>query len=147
MQLSVESYQHFIEFRNAVEISAIKLSVNIATEEDFAQVQACIDQMDSSKEDVVSYSEADYNYHLAVIRCAHNEFLERAMQANQNAVTSVLQEMNSLPKSQRYGVTTHIEIFEDMKNKRVKKIISDYDRMAKYNLARLSEFFAVLSFL
>lgn len=50
--------------------------------------------------------------------------------------------MNSLPKSQRYGVTTHIEIFEDMKNKRVKKIISDYDRMAKYNLARLSEFFA-----
>lgn len=142
LQLSVESYQHFIEFRNAVEISAIKLSVNTATEEDFAQVQACIDQMDSSKEDVVSYSEADYNYHLAVIRCAHNEFLERAMQANQNAVTSVLQEMNSLPKSQRYGVTTHIEIFEDMKNKRVKKIISDYDRMAKYNLARLSEFFA-----
>ena len=141
IHLSVQAYERFIDFRNAVEVSAMKLSVKAATEEDFAHMQACLDAMERYTDDVEKYSQADYEYHLAIVKSAHNEFLERAFLSNQNALTSLLFAMNSLPKSHRFGVDSHALILQDLRDKNIKSIIKRYNEMSEYNLVRLSEFF------
>lgn len=142
IHLTIEVYQRFIEFRNAVEISAIKIAATKATEDDFKHIQDCLNEMDRCMDDVEHYSEADYAYHLSIIRAAHNELLERAMLANQKAITSVLCAMNSIPKSQSFGVKTHGLILQDLRNKDIKQIVDRYNKMAAYNLARLTDFFS-----
>lgn len=145
LQLSVEVYQRFVEFRNAVEIAAIQLSAAHATEDDYAHIWACLDDMAQCKEDAALYAVADYRFHLAVVKSSHNEFLERAMQTNENALTSVFKEMNSLPESQRYGVTSHTQIYEALRMHDIKRVIGEYHKMSEYNLARLSRFFSANS--
>lgn len=142
LRLSVEVYQRFIEFRNAMEITAIRLSVIHATEDDYARIWSCLDAMAQCEEDAALYSVADYQFHLAIVQSSHNEFLERAMQANEHALTSVFREMNSLPKSQRYGVISHTQIYEALRAHDIKQISGLYNKMGEYNLARLSEFFS-----
>lgn len=138
--LSVEAYERFIDFRNAVEVGAMKLSVRSATEEDFGRMQACLDAMERYTDDVEKYSQADYEYHLEIVKSAHNEFFERAYLSNQNALKSILYAMNSLPKSQRFGVDSHALILADLRAKNIKSIIKCYNEMSEYNLVRLSEF-------
>lgn len=141
IDLTEAVYRQFLEFRNSVEVSAIELSKTKATEQDFDRIADCLEEMRQFEDDNEHYSTADFNYHLAVVRCAHNSFLERAMLANRNAVTSVLLEMNAVPKSQRFGVNTHQFIYEAIKRRDTKAVISKYNEMGKYNLTRLATFF------
>lgn len=141
IHLSLQAYERFVDFRNAVEVEAMKLSVKTATEEDYAYIQSCLDAMDQYTDDVEKYSQADYEYHLAIVKSAHNEFFERAFLSNQNAITSVLHAMNSLPKAHRFGVDSHALILQDLRDKNIKGIIKRYSEIAEYNTVRLSEVF------
>lgn len=140
--LSTQAYEEFIDFRNSVQVSAMKISIVKASNEDYERIQECLDRMESFSEDVEKYSQADFEFHFEIIKSAHNLFLEKAYLSNQNALTSILREMNSLPKSQRFGVDSHALILEDLRSKNIKSIVKRYSEMAEYNQARLADFLA-----
>ena len=94
IDLSEQVYRDFLDFRDAVEISAIKLSKNTATPEDYRKMEECVTAMEKASENKDAYNLADYNFHLAVVSASHNDFLIRSMMANQNAIVGIFTAMN-----------------------------------------------------
>lgn len=139
--LSEQVYKDFLEFRQAVELTAVKLSKSRATEEDFKKLNVCVDAMQNADRDDSLYNIADYSFHLAVVEASHNDMLVRAMVANQNMIVSVFSAMNDIPGARDFGVTSHRQIVENLRSKRIKTVVDSYNEMGRYNLARLQRFF------
>lgn len=141
IDLSEAAYRDFLHFRESVEYSAVSLSKTAATENDFDELDRCVQLMESTCNDRPSFDEADFNFHLAVVKCAHNIYLENAMKSNRQMLISVFDAMNGLPEAGNFGMASHVELAALMRRRDVKGVIKSYDEMGKYNIARLAEFF------
>lgn len=141
IDLSEQVYRDFLDFRDAVEISAIKLSKNTATPEDYRKMEECVTAMEKASENKDAYNLADYNFHLAVVSASHNDFLIRSMMANQNAIVGIFTAMNGVPGAKDFGISSHRQIVENLKAKKIKEVIDSLSEMSKYNLTRLHRFF------
>lgn len=139
--LSEQTYRDFLLFREGVEINAIRLTRKTATEEDYQRMEQCVDAMQAAYDTKDQYNLADYNFHLAVVSAGHNELLTRAMIANQNTIVSVFTAMNAVPDARDFGVNSHRQIVQNLREKQIKQVIDSYAEMGKYNLARLHRFF------
>ncbi len=141
IELSEQVYREFLDFRQAVEFNAIKLAKNQATKEDFRKMAACVDTMEAAGEDDNSYNIADYSFHLSVVEASHNDWLVRAMVANQNAILNVFSAMNAVPGCRDFGVKSHRQIIENLRNGQIRVILESYREMGQYNMTRLQRFF------
>ena len=139
--LSEQMYRDFLNFREAVEISAIRLTRKAATEEDYRRMEQCVEAMQAAYDMKEQYNLADYNFHLAVVSASHNDMLIRAMAANQSAIVGVFTAMNAVPDAREFGVSSHQQIVQNLREKKIKQVIDDYNEMGKYNLTRLHRFF------
>lgn len=139
--LSEQMYRDFLNFREAVEISAVKLTRKAATEEDYQRMEQCLAAMQAAYDTVEQYNLADYNFHLSVVMASHNEMLVRAMTANQNVIIGIFTAMNAVPDARDFGVSSHQRIVQNLREKKIKQVIDDYAEMGRYNLARLHRFF------
>ena len=63
------------------------------------------------------------------------------MIANQNTIVSVFTAMNAVPDARDFGVNSHRQIVQNLREKQIKQVIDSYAEMGKYNLARLHRFF------
>ena len=133
--LSEESYRNFLDFRNAVEIAAVKLGSKRATEADYRRMEECLQEMSDAEDDNDRYNLADYNFHYAVVLASHNDMLIQAMAANEASIISIFTAMNAVP------VPSHRMIMENIKSGEVSKVVAAYRDMGKYNLTRLNRFF------
>ena len=141
IDLTEEMYRDFLHFRESVEYSAVSLSKAAATESDFDELDKCVAAMKSTRDDSRVFSDTDYNFHLAVVRCAHNVFLEIAVKANRQLLVFVFEAMNELPSADTFGIASHEELATLLRKRDVKGVIRSYDEMGRYNIARLAEFF------
>ena len=141
INLSEKVYRDFLEFRSAVEVTAVKLSRKAAAEEDFRLMETRLSEMAAADADNERYNLADYQFHLAVVCSGHNDMLIRAMAANQANIISIFTAMNAVPDARSFAVPSHRQIMEFIRDGQVRKVIDAYDEMGKYNLARLSRFF------
>lgn len=141
IDLTEEMYRDFLHFRESVEYCAVFLSKAAATESDFDELDKCVAAMKSTRDDSRVFSDTDYNFHLAVVRCAHNVFLENAVKANRQLLVFVFEAMNELPSADTFGIASHEELATLLRKRDVKGVIRSYDEMGRYNIARLAEFF------
>lgn len=141
IDLTEDAYRDFLHFRESVEYSAVTLSRTAATEADFDALDRCVKTMESSRQDRPAFNEADYDFHLTVVRCAHNVYLENAMKSNRQMLLCVFDAMNGLPEAGNFGMASHVELAALMRKRDVKGVIRSYDEMGKYNIARLADFF------
>ncbi len=139
--LSEKTYRDFLNFREAVEVSAVKLTRKEATEEDYRRMEQCVEAMQAAYDTKDAYNLADYNFHLSVVMASHNDMLIRAMTANQNTIVGIFTAMNAVPDARDFGVSSHQQIVQNLREKKVRQVIDDYAEMGRYNLARLQRFF------
>lgn len=141
ISLTEEMYRDFLHFRESVEYSAVTLSKAAATDEDFDVLDKCVLDMKNTRSDIPVYCDMDYAFHLAVVKCAHNVFLENAVKANRQLMVFVFAAMNELPSADTFGIASHEELALLLRKRNVKAVIRSYDEMGRYNIARLAEFF------
>jgi DNA-binding FadR family transcriptional regulator len=138
--LSERTYREFLDFREAVEFSAIRLLKQSAMEEDFLRMEQNVLAMEAAA-DSDAYDLADFGFHLSLVSASHNEMLIRAMTANKNTVICVFHAMNTLPDARSFGASSHREIVDLLRQKRTREVITRFTEMGKYNLTRLNHFF------
>lgn len=139
--LSEDVYRQFLAFRECVESKAVLLSKDYATKEDFEYLDQCLIRMRQSVDDLPEFNEADYDFHLGVVLCSHNVFLENAMRANRKQILSIFEAMNSVPGANAYGIASHVAIKDLLEQRKVKEALKRYEEMSSYNIARLEQFF------
>lgn len=141
IDLTEEAYLDFLHFRESVEYSAVMLSKTAAVEADFDELDRCARMMEQCGGERPGINEADFAFHLAIVRCAHNVYLENAIKANRQMMLSVFDAMNGLPEAGNFGMVSHARLAALMRKRDAKGVIKSYEEMGKYNIARLTEFF------
>lgn len=141
IDLTEAAYLDFLHFRESVEYSAVALARSAATGADFDELDRCVQAMEQSCGDRAAFNEADYAFHLAVVRCAHNVYLENAIKSNRLLMLCVFDAMNALPEADNFGMASHVDLAQLMRKRDVKGVIRSYDEMGKYNITRLTNFF------
>ena len=68
-------YDHLFEARIGVECRAIRLACSQARPEDFAAMSSALDRIAETVEDPDAGAEADFSFHAAIVRAAHNDVL------------------------------------------------------------------------
>jgi len=82
-----------------------------ATEQDLSEIQAALEQMTSKEADLDTTIEADLRFHRAVVKAAHNAYLEMVL----DPIVSVFVQQIKLTNSFHTGVPAHRHIFNEIR--------------------------------
>ena len=105
-----EEMESMLELRQVLEEMSASLAAVRATEEDLAAIQTALTGMDHGKtlEDTIT---ADLEFHRAVMRAAHNRYLEMVL----DPVMSVFLQQIKLTNAAFTGIELHHDIFNQIR--------------------------------
>lgn len=140
--LTEQEFLEVMEFRRIIEYSLLELAVQRGNQEDFALISQALEEMEQSVGDAEKFSVADYRFHTAIAKAAHNEMCSKAMESCQKEIYSCFYQMNRVRDVQTWGVDMHRAVFEAIIRRDAKGAVSALKKASDYNYARMSELFS-----
>lgn len=117
MNLSKEEFHDMMVFRQTVEFKCMELAVIHATEEDILALEQALNRMLVNKNDYKKYSEADFDFHLAIVKASQNRVFYNVMLSIKDSYYYYLEELNRALGITIESVETHIKVYVAMKNR------------------------------
>jgi DNA-binding FadR family transcriptional regulator len=132
LHLSQEEFDDMRVFRQTVEFRCMDLAVEKATDEDIRQLEQALNRMLVSKDDYKKYSQADYDFHLAIVKASHNKVFIHVMESLKNIYNRVL------------GITlesveAHIKVFMALKNRDATTASETLNNAMAHNVDAITE--------
>jgi DNA-binding FadR family transcriptional regulator len=103
--------ESMLELRQVLEETSASLAAVRATEEDLSEIQAALEEMTTKETDLDTTIEADLRFHRAVVKAAHNAYLEMVL----DPIVSVFIRQIKLTNSFHTGVPAHRHIFDEIR--------------------------------
>ena len=128
-----------MEFRSCIEYTAIKRAVSVAGDTELLKLREIAEKMEESVDDQAAFSMADYRFHLAIAELSHNSRFVSAMVAEEKAIFSALEAMNSLNDSRLWGAQLHKKIADRIIARDAKGAIDILKLNGEYNMARMHQ--------
>lgn len=117
MHLSREEFHDMMIFRQTVEFKCVELAAIHATEEDILQLELALNNMLINKGDYKKYSEADYEFHLAIVKASHNSVFYNVMSSIKDIYYYYLEELNRTLGITLESVEAHIKVYRSIKER------------------------------
>lgn len=117
MHLSREEFFDMMVFRQTVEFKCMELAVLNAMPEDIVELEQALMRMLSNKDDYKKYSQADFDFHLAIARASQNKVFYNVMKSIKDSYYYYLEELNRALGITLESVEAHIKVFMAIKNK------------------------------
>jgi DNA-binding FadR family transcriptional regulator len=137
MHLSREAFNDMMVFRQTVEFKCVELAVEHATEEDIGLLEHALNNMLINKGDYKKYSEADYDFHLAIIRASHNSVFYNVMKSIKDIYYYYLEELNRSLGITLESVEAHIKVFMAIKNRDASSAVQVLNEAMKHNVVAI----------
>jgi len=107
---TVEEMELMLELRQVLEETSASLAAVRATKEDLTEIEGALDDMAKKNGKLKQAVEADLRFHRAVMRAAHNPYLELVL----DPVMSVFLQQIKLTNFNK-GLGLHRQVFEEIK--------------------------------
>ncbi|TKI08522.1 FadR family transcriptional regulator [Martelella alba] len=133
MHLSQEEFFDMMIFRQTVEFKCMELAVSHATQENIDELENALDRMLSNKEDYKKYSQADFDFHLAIARASKNKIFYSVMKSIKNMYYYYLEELNRALGITLESVEAHIKVFMAIKNRDSSMAVAVLDKAMAEN--------------
>lgn len=117
LHLSQEEFEDMRIFRQTVEFRCMALAVENATAEDIQRLEQALNRMLVNRDDYKKYTQADYEFHLAIVKASHNKVFIHVMESLKNIYIHYLQELNRVLGITLESVDAHIKVFMALKNR------------------------------
>lgn len=117
MHLSEEEFLDMMVFRQTMEYKCLDLAVANATSEDFENMEEILNEMLRCKDDYKKYSEADFNFHLAIAKASKNKVFYRVMLSIRDLYYYYLEELNRVLGVTLESIEAHLQIFRAIQNR------------------------------
>ncbi|NIY49899.1 FCD domain-containing protein [Cedecea colo] len=117
LHLSQEEFEDMRVFRQTVEFRCMALAVEKATDADISRLEQALNRMLVTKDDYKKYSQADYDFHLAIVKASHNKVFIHVMESLKNIYIHYLQELNRVLGVTLESVEAHIKVYMALKNR------------------------------
>jgi GntR family transcriptional regulator, galactonate operon transcriptional repressor len=110
---TLHEMESLLELRQVLEETSAGLAAVRATPEDLAEIEAALSGMENERASVEQTVEADLRFHRAIMRAAHNRYLEMVLEP----VMSVFLQQIKLTNSFNAGLEMHRAIFETVRKR------------------------------
>lgn len=117
MHLSQEEFLDMMVFRQTVEFKCMELAVVNATEEDILALEQALNRMLTSKDDYKKYSQADFDFHLAIAKASQNKVFYKVMKSIKDIYYYYLEELNRALGITLESVEAHLKVYMAIKNR------------------------------
>jgi GntR family transcriptional regulator, transcriptional repressor for pyruvate dehydrogenase complex len=117
MHLSEEEFLDMMVFRQTIEYKCLDLAVKNATIEDIESIEETLNEMFRYRDDYKKYSEADFNFHLAIAKASKNKVFYRVMHSIRDLYYYYLEELNRVLGITLESIEVHLQIFRAIQNK------------------------------
>lgn len=117
LHLSREELDDMYVFRQTVEFSCMALAVENATEDDIKELEQALNRMLVNKDNYKKYSQADFDFHLAIVKASHNKIFIHVMESLKGIYIHYLEELNRVLGITLESVEAHIQVFMALKNR------------------------------
>jgi GntR family transcriptional repressor for pyruvate dehydrogenase complex len=142
MDISQPEYLDILEFRQAIEFKAIDLIIKRADAADIDNIGDALNQMIEHCNDPVKYTEADFNFHLSIVKASKNKLFYNLMLNYKDILYHYLEEMNKKSNGDfGYSVSNHQAIFEALRNKQAYEAKRIIINSMEHNLSRFQNMF------
>jgi DNA-binding FadR family transcriptional regulator len=139
LHLSQEEFDDMRVFRQTVEFRCMDLAVEKATDEDIRQLEQALNRMLVSKDDYKKYSQADYDFHLAIVKASHNKVFIHVMESLKNIYIHYLEELNRVLGITLESVEAHIKVFMALKNRDATTASETLNNAMAHNVDAITE--------
>ncbi len=137
-KIDFEKYRQVMECREAIETFAVHLAVKNATGQELSYILECAERLATASNDR-EFNIRDYEFHLALVKCSHNDYFTAIYQDCFNEIFGVLELMNQIESSRDYAIKLHKEIAENLYLRNAKNVIKLLNKNDEYNVARIYE--------
>lgn len=110
---TIQEMESLLELRQVLEETSASLAAVRATDDDLAEIEAALLSMENEHAPLEDTVEADLRFHRAVMRAAHNTYLEMVL----DPVMSVYLQQIKLTNSFNTGLELHRGIFEQIRDR------------------------------
>lgn len=117
MHLSKEEFLDMMVFRQTVEFKCMELAVQNATDEDIKMLEQALSNMLMNKDNYKKYSEADFEFHLAIVKASQNSVFYNVMCSIKDIYYYYLEELNRVLGITLESVEAHLKVFLAIKNR------------------------------
>lgn len=104
--------ESLLELRQVLEETSASLAAVRASEDDLSEIEVALDGMRNGDADLDKSIEADLRFHRAVMKAAHNPYLEMVL----DPVVSVFIQQIKLTNSFHMGLAEHHHIFDQIRS-------------------------------
>ncbi len=139
MHLSREEFHDMMIFRQTVEFKCVELAVTYATEDDIRQLEEALNNMLINKGDYKKYSEADYEFHLAIVRASHNSVFYNVMNSIKNIYYYYLEELNRALGITLESVEAHIKVYRSIKDRDASRAVEVLNEAMSGNITAIEK--------
>ncbi|WP_261807982.1 FadR/GntR family transcriptional regulator [Paenibacillus sp. N3.4] len=139
MNLSEKEILDMSEFRETIEFKCIELAVLRADDEDMLQIENALNKMIANKDDYKKYSEADFEFHLAIAKASKNDILFMVMKNTKDVFYHYLEELNRVLGIHEDSLQGHIEQFQALRNKDSAKVKANIKQGMDENMLKIRE--------
>ncbi|MBA9027405.1 FadR/GntR family transcriptional regulator [Peribacillus huizhouensis] len=117
LHLSEEEFLDMMVFRQTIEYKCLELAVEKATNEDIMNIEEALNQMIRYRDDYKKYSEADYNFHLAIVMASKNQVFLQVIHSIRDIYYYYLEELNRFIGVTLDSIEVHLQLFRAIQNR------------------------------
>jgi GntR family transcriptional repressor for pyruvate dehydrogenase complex len=139
MHLSHQEFMDMMVFRQTVEFKCIELAAENATEEDIRMIEDALNRMLINKNDYKKYSQADLDFHIAVIKASHNKIFIHIINDIKNIYYFYLEELNRVLGITLESIEAHIKVFMAIKEHDVDTAKTSLNEAMKHNIVAINK--------
>lgn len=136
--ITVEELTDYFDFRASIEYYAMKIVATKRNEIDFTKVDKALQAMEENEGNVAKYAESDYLFHLAIVEATQKNLFIQSYKSCKPYIMHILLGLNAIPSSGEWGVNTHKNILDFLKQGNYQKAIETLKMNDNYNIARIS---------
>lgn len=142
MDLSQDEYRYVVELRKALEFTSIDLMCERGVEEDFERLRRALEDMKASGTDKEKYVEADFAFHMAIIKGSHNPLFISVIRGGKDEFLQYFKAMAEVSNGNfERAIKNHTAIYEAMKTRKPQKVKKIIEGTFEYNLSRFKNMF------
>lgn len=141
LEISEDDFQSLSELRLCVEKRAAFLSVKLATDDDLREVRNALQSMQDNIGDLDKFTSADFMFHMSIVEAGHSKFLSKVYQGCRNEIYFALREMNRVPESHTFAITSHTRIYSALVARDYNETSKIYKDTFEFNRARYKKLF------
>jgi GntR family transcriptional regulator, transcriptional repressor for pyruvate dehydrogenase complex len=117
MRLSEKQFLDMMDFRLTVELKCLELAAQHASDEDFQSLKNILDTMINNKNNYKKYTEADFDFHLAIAKASKNDVFYSVTKGIKELYYFYLEELNRVFGVTLESIEVHINIFRALQNR------------------------------